>query len=274
MNWVQTGDLTVAYRWHGQGERVLVLLHGMAVDGRMWQPQLEALGQHCRLLVPDLRGHGHTQSGNPSSGKRYSMELLADDLHVLLGALEVRQPALLGASLGGMVALTYAAKYGNVQAVAAAGAAASATLTWADKWQTYTLGWSLAPSVRLMGAAGVTDMMFAAGRMLRGPQWVGAHAEVADYVRGTMRRMDTGELARMYSLLLRYRGADWSRVSAPTLLLVGEHESRSVHTHGQHLAENIVEGRFAVIPGGGHVVNMEAPEAFNQAVLDFLREAL
>lgn len=268
MNWVKVNHLNVAYQWHGEGKETLVLLHGAMVDQRMWAYQLDALGQHYRLLTFDLRGHGHTQGGQQ---ERTTIALLADDLHHLLDVLNVQNPTLLGLSLGGMVALTYTAKYAGVKALVAAGAAASSTLTLTDWVQTYSLGWSLAPTVRLLGAAGVTDLMFSTGRLLRGSKWVGANETVDQYVRNTMRGMSTEDVARTYDLLLRYRGSDWSRISAPTLLLVGEHESKSVHHHGRYLSEQIPHAEVQVIPGAGHVVNMEQPERFNQAVLNFLR---
>ena len=277
MNWIQINDnfLRVAYRWYGasevSGKPVLVLLHGMTLDGHMWQPQLDALGQRFRLLVPDLRGHGHTYEEAPCP--RPTVRTLADDLRSLLVALNVRRPVLVGVSLGGMTGLTYAARFKQGEysplAVIAAGAAASTTLTCIDKWQTYTVGWTLAPTVQLLGTARVTDLMFATAKLMRGSQWIGADAEVDDYVRSTMRRMTTEDLARVYALVLRYRGEDWGRITAPTLILVGEHESKSVHQHGHYLAKR-TDGTFRCIPNAGHVVNMEQPARFNRAIEEFL----
>jgi pimeloyl-ACP methyl ester carboxylesterase len=73
----------------------------------MWGPQIEALKGDYRILAYDTRGHG----GSEAPPGPYTLELLADDLHALLGALGVERAHFCGLSMGGMIGQTYALKY-------------------------------------------------------------------------------------------------------------------------------------------------------------------
>ena len=70
----------------------------------------------------------------------------------------------------------------------------------------------------------------------------------------------------IYSLAPRLR-----ELSVPTLLIVGEHDEPCVKVH-RFMADTIPGARHVLIPGVGHLTNLEAPDAFNRAVTRFLRE--
>jgi pimeloyl-ACP methyl ester carboxylesterase len=72
----------------------------------------------------------------------------------------------------------------------------------------------------------------------------------------------------IYSLAPRLRG-----LSVPTLLIVGEHDEPCVKVH-RFMAETIPGARHVVIPGVGHLTNLEAPDTFNRVVAEFLREVM
>lgn len=92
------------YRTAATGTPPLVLLHGIGSRGASWWPVIDALAEQFSLYVADLRGHG--ASGKPETG--YRLPDYAADLTALLDALELDQPAILGHSLGGLIALTWA----------------------------------------------------------------------------------------------------------------------------------------------------------------------
>lgn len=103
---VTTPRLTIHAETAGDGEP-LVLLHSLAMDGRMWLPLMERLGSRFRCWALDARGHGRTSwDGHP-----FTMTDLADDLCAALDALELERVHLLGLSMGGSTALTFAGRY-------------------------------------------------------------------------------------------------------------------------------------------------------------------
>ncbi len=81
------------------GNPVVVLIHGLGVNRKMWQEFSTALSQNYRVLSYDLYGHGESQF--PSN--RPSLKLFSDQLAGLLGELELKASSLIGFSLGGMI---------------------------------------------------------------------------------------------------------------------------------------------------------------------------
>src|SRR5688572_24441063 len=95
------------YTDKGRGEP-LVLLHGFPLDRRMWDAQVERLSQKYRVIAPDLRGFGQSRRDDP-----FTIESLADDIHLFLQQLVALPCVLAGLSMGGYVALAYARKYAS-----------------------------------------------------------------------------------------------------------------------------------------------------------------
>ncbi len=267
---VQTDDIQTYYEIRGEGSPLL-LLHGGFVDHRMWQPQILAFAQDFQVIVYDMRGHGKTGG---SQKRRYSTQLFARDLDALLQQLEIEQAIVCGLSLGGIIAQAFAALYPErISALILCDTAVSTTLTWSDKIQIYLLGWSLSPSVRLMGARRFVDYAFWFARLTRGEAWFGQNAEVREYVRDCMRSFDTREMAKLYNLIVGFHGVDLAKIKVPALVINGEYESANVLQHTAYIQRRIPHAKTAVIPGAGHTSNMENPQVFNEVVLHFLREA-
>ena len=100
MPFVSTTTGNLYYRLDGaEGKPVLVLSHSLGLDHGMWDPQVEALASHFRVLRFDTRGHG-ASSAVPGD---YTIEQLGGDVLALVDALGIQQFAYCGLSLGGMV---------------------------------------------------------------------------------------------------------------------------------------------------------------------------
>ncbi|PIE45603.1 MAG: alpha/beta hydrolase [Gammaproteobacteria bacterium] len=102
----------IYYQSYGDNNnKTLVLLHSGGMAGIEWQPQIEMLAKHFRLLVPDLPGHG--KSIVPE-GKTLSISMMAESVVELLKHERVDKAHLLGSSMGGAVALWMALKFPDV----------------------------------------------------------------------------------------------------------------------------------------------------------------
>lgn len=99
----------VHYYEMGSGEPIL-LVHSAAQSIYTWRTLMPLLAEHYRVIAVDLPGFGH--SDRPIS-LNYSMEEMADILILIADALELRQPSLIGATMGGMYAMLAAAKAPN-----------------------------------------------------------------------------------------------------------------------------------------------------------------
>ena len=115
---IKTNGLNIYYEDYGSGEP-LVLLHGGLGSSARMRPLVPALSKHCRVIVPDARGHGKTD--NP--GGKFSYRLLADDLAEFIQRLGIHQPFICGWSDGGQTALELGMHYPNLAKGLVAGAA-------------------------------------------------------------------------------------------------------------------------------------------------------
>lgn len=87
----------------------LMPLHGFTGDSSTWMPFCGTFGKHAKLIIPDIIGHGKTES--PQELNRYKIESAANDLVHILDELGVERADLLGYSMGGRLALTFAVLY-------------------------------------------------------------------------------------------------------------------------------------------------------------------
>ena len=96
--------MKLAFDDAGRGDCV-VLIHGHPFDRTLWAPQLAALSGDFRVIAPDLRGFGRS----PVTPHRVTMREYAADLEDLLDSLEIARAAIVGLSMGGLVAMELAA---------------------------------------------------------------------------------------------------------------------------------------------------------------------
>jgi pimeloyl-ACP methyl ester carboxylesterase len=100
----------IAYEVHGEGNRVLILIHGLLMNGHMYDalaPELAARGN--RVITVDLLGHG--ASDRPDDLRQYSMAQFADQVAALIDHLKLDRPVVGGTSLGANVSLELGARH-------------------------------------------------------------------------------------------------------------------------------------------------------------------
>lgn len=108
MEKVRCDGNTLCYSDQGEGETI-VLLHGFCGSAEYWEQVIPSLAGRYRVIAPDLRGHG--ESDAPLGA--YTIEGMADDVLALLDALKLSRVILLGHSMGGYVALSFAQRYAD-----------------------------------------------------------------------------------------------------------------------------------------------------------------
>ena len=95
--------------WNEEGHETIVLLHGFTGSIKTWAQLSKQLPSSIRIIAIDLLGHGKTDA--PANASRYSMTEQIEDLECLFQQLKLQQFTLLGYSMGGRVALSYAVSY-------------------------------------------------------------------------------------------------------------------------------------------------------------------
>ena len=247
------------YTDRGRGQ-ALVLLHGFPLDRRMWNAQVERLSHVCRVIAPDLRGFG--RSGNSDL---FTIESLADDIHVFVEQLVAKPCVLAGLSMGGYVALAYAKKYprdlrGLVLLDTKAAADAPAAKEGRGK---------MIELVRSQGAAAVAEQMLP--KML-GPTTQQNRPEVVKTLRSLMAECapQTIEYALAAMRDRPDRSAELSSIKAPTLVVVGEADAITPPDVAESMANAIPGAKLEVIRDAGHMAPMEQPEQVNRAIERFM----
>ena len=251
-----------AYSSQGNGQTTVFLLHGIGGGKEYWALQLDVLARAgYRAVAWDMPGYGQSESVQP-----YTLSVLAKSLELLIDHVAPRRAMLLGHSMGGMVALEALALFpGKI-----AGAILSCTSPAFGKsdgaWQQGFLRQRLAP---LDAGQGMSDI---APGLVRG--MVAANADPAA-VRRAIDIMSAVPPATyrvaLHALMNFDRRALLPAISVPTLALAGEVDPNAPPTVMQKMAEKIPDGKYECLPQTGHLASLEQPEAFNEAVLRFLK---
>ena len=255
---IEANSARLACEIAGQGEPV-VLIHGFTLDRSMWDDQMPALTPHFRVIRYDARGFG--QSSLPR--EQYTHH---DDLNALLDVLDIPSAHVCGLSMGGGIALRFACVYPH-------------------RVRSLMLVDSTLPGHPLPPETGAR----------LGAVYAAAREEGLDAARESWlthplfapctEQPDVAE--RMKRMVGDYSGWHWvndepaaeldppvtarlKQITAPTMVVVGERDIADFQTFARRMVDEIPEAELATIPNAGHMSNMEAPEIFNQVLVDFL----
>ncbi|MEJ3745220.1 alpha/beta fold hydrolase [Actinomycetes bacterium KLBMP 9797] len=247
--------MTLAYDVSGSGHTV-VLLHSTVCDRRMWDPQVPALvDAGYRVVRCDLRGFGDS----PMPDQPYND---ADDVVALL---DVERVALVAASGGGEVALEFAARWPR---------RVTALVLLATAWGDH----EASAELRAFGAR--EDALLEAGDVagatdLNVDTWLGPHADEATRakVREMQRRAFEVQLATADEVEPIRVATDLSVITAPTLLISGDHDLADFRQIATHLSERIAGARHVALDWAGHLPSLERPDVVNALLTDFLDHA-
>lgn len=263
----------IAYLDVGQSHSPpLVLLHGGAVDKRMWHPQLDVFPDH-RLIVPDARGHG--ESSDAQAPYR-----LADDVVALLDALEIERAVLVGISMGGGTACDVALEHpGRAAAIVVSGTGTSEP-EFTDPWAVRAFAeWRAAEQGGDLDAWLEVFQRFTVGPE-RLPEQVDPDvrelvaAMARDTVTGHLRMAEDGTPIPPHPVTpVTHTWERLDQLTIPVLALCGALDGVDHRANGRRLADAVADGRYVEVPGSAHYPNLENPEVFNREISEVARRA-
>jgi 3-oxoadipate enol-lactonase len=245
----------------GHGKPV-VLLHAFPLARAMWRPQVEALQAEYRVITPDLRGFG--DSGGFTDAP--SIRQMADDVAGLLDALGVTEPVVLGGlSMGGYVALTFARDH----AARLLGLILADTRAEPDNAEGKANRDNLIAFAQRHTAADVIEQMLP--KMLSDETRSRRPEVVAEVKRLAAAQSVDGVVTGLQALRDRPDSSPvLGGIRVPTLVVVGADDALTPRAMAETLVAGIRGARLEIIPGAGHLSNLEQPAAFNEAVRAFL----
>jgi pimeloyl-ACP methyl ester carboxylesterase len=258
------GNLKLYYEAHGEGEP-LVLIRGLGSNADHWYAQAPVLSGHWQVIVFDNRGIARSRD----PGGAFTIADMASDTVALMDDLGIPEAHVLGLSMGGMIAQELAVSHpGRVRSLILAATHCGGAQ-------------AIKPSEEVAGAIGrvasenseqarlASLPVFFAPRTLNEKQQV-----IQDYAAVSMRHPAGPEiLTRQMAAIARHDTCGrLSRITAPTLVITGAEDVLVPPGNARILADRIPGAELRVIPECGHQVLIEAPEASNQAIIEFLQQ--
>ena|SRR5579859_1895022 len=241
----------------------LVLIHGFGLDLRMWDDQFTALARRFQVIRYDVRGFGKPTL--PTHGP-YTH---ANDLKGLLAHLALSQAHIIGLSMGGVIAISFALTYPNmVRSLILADTALNGyqfSQVWTAQWD------RIAAEARSHGPKGANQLL------LGHPLFAAA-------------RENAAVASRLTQIINDYSGWHWinndehseselpdqhrlNLITVPTLIIVGQRDLPDFQAIAALLQERIPRASTVQLAQVGHMANMEAPVQFNDLVETFLGSA-
>jgi pimeloyl-ACP methyl ester carboxylesterase len=238
-----------------------LLLHGIGADGRMFVPLVDRLWESgARPGIWCLPGYGP----KPLSGA-FTFPSLAATLAAELDVLRAERVILLGHSIGGMLALEFAATFPNRVRALILSATTPAFGSRDGSFQREFVSARLGP---LDAGRGMAEMAAEAA-----PRLVGSAAvpEAAPTLVRLMSEVPEATFRAAIACLVTFdRRADLSRITVPTLLIAGEEDTSAQLKTMTRMAEAIPGARLEVLSGTGHLAPLECPDRFADIVRRFL----
>ncbi|MEX0665083.1 MAG: alpha/beta fold hydrolase [Acidimicrobiia bacterium] len=257
---------TIAYHTYGRtnGEPVL-MLQGLGADSRGWALQRMAFGRRFRCIAVDNRGVG----GSAGAPRPYSLLEMADDAVAVLDAEGVESAHVMGASMGGAIAQFLAVEHADrVRSLVLA-----CTACKHHDWRRELLQeWADAVLERGTGALASDGLHWLVGPRLRRRfgGWLNLMARVL------LQATPEAFAAQVQAILdapddVRF---DLCRVAVPALVITGSQDLLTPLGDAEELNELIPGSQLFELRGAAHALMVEAPNAYNAAVLDFLKEVV
>jgi 3-oxoadipate enol-lactonase len=257
---ISVNDIQIYYELHGPPDaEVVALSNGVLMSTASWALQTAVLSQRYRLLLYDCRGMW--QSEHPPGP--YSMEMHADDLAGLLDALGIEAAHIGGTSYGAEISMIFALRYPertkSLIVTSAASHVEPLLKSFIDNW--YAAAVAQDPKQLFQAVYPITFS----------DAWIAENQVALNQAQERYKLLDFEAFS---VLLLSFSQLNITenlhRITAPTLVVVGEEDILKPRHYSEIITEKIPNAEFAVIPGAGHAALWEKADVFNSLLLGFL----
>ncbi|MDZ7806630.1 MAG: alpha/beta hydrolase [Gracilimonas sp.] len=269
------GDPSIAYIDEGSGEKTILLVHGLASNAGFWRYNIEALSENHRVIAVDLPGYGKSDKGDYEYGMVYYAEQIAS----FIDRMSLDQVVYVGHSMGGQIGITLAINHPEAidQLILAAPAGIEKFDAGEGEW--------LANALNMEGITKATEPQVRANLSINFYKW---NPEFEWMVEERVRMAKTDEMKEFsYTVIQSIKAmideptaGMLGRISQPTTIIYGEYDglipNRYLNPGFPHAVfekgdELIPRSSLTEIDDAGHMLMIEKPESFNQAVLSAIR---
>jgi len=266
---IRTDDgVDLYYEEAGRGTP-LVFVHEFAGDHRSWEPQLRFFARRYRCVAFNARGY--PPSGVPKDPKAYSQDRATDDIAAVIEGLELAPAHVVGLSMGAFATLHLGLRYPRLaRSLTAAGVGYGAAPGKRDQFRAEVdatadrIAAEGMPTMAKTYGRGPTRLVFEEKDPRGYAEFLSQLAEHdTDGAALTMRGVQR-ERPSLFDLEAQFR-----KLTLPTFIICGDEDDPTLEP-GLFLKRTISTSALLVMPRCGHTMNIEDPDTFNRAVLDFI----
>ena len=257
---INANGIDINYELTGKKDGPVVMLsHSLACSLVMWQPQMAVLESDFQVLRFDTRGHG----GSDAPRGAYSLESLTADAVGLLDALNIETVHFVGLSMGGMIGQCLALDYSDrLKSLALCDTAAVMPEETQPIWQ------------QRIDAAGETGMAGQVDETLERwfrPEYLQLNPPEVEMIRRQILATPPAGYIGCCEAICRLQYLErLAQIKLPTLIMVGEEDPGTPVAASEAMHAQIEGSKLVILPEARHLSNIEQPEAFNTALMDFL----
>ena len=237
----------------------ILLLNSLGTTTEMWAPQRALLEKHYRVVQLDTRGHGQS----PTPPAPYSFDDLVADAFAVLDSYGIKTASVMGCSIGGMTALGMAvAAPERIERIVCTAARADSPPPFRQSWY---------DRLEIMDENGVEGLWGGSLGNWLTPAFKEANPETVAEMKNSF-LMTTPEGYRGCAMALK--DLDYlkhlSTMDVPVLYVAGSEDKGATPDTMREMTLAAKKGEFALVPEAGHIVNVNNPDGFAQAITDFL----
>ncbi len=242
---------------------LVILLHGIGGNRLNWREQLQSLAPEFTAVAWDARGYGASEDYEGA----LDFADFSADLQRVIDAFGCRRAHLVGLSMGGRIALDfYGRTSDHVASLVLADTSAGAEATRSREALEEVLRLRQKP---LLDGQTPVEMGYGMAQHLVAPD---ASAAAVQSVIDSFAALRKASYLKTLDTVTRYtKFPPFASIKVPTLVMVGEHDRIATPDYARSMAAAIPNGQFCLLPDAGHLSNLENPDAFDRALITFLR---
>lgn len=247
----------------GESKEWVCFIHGAGGSSSIWHPQIRSFSKEYNILLIDLRGHGRSRSLKIKDVKRFNFDVIVDDIMEVLIHKQIDKAHFVGISLGTIIIRCIAERYTEkVLSMTLGGAVFKLSLKSKFLIKVGNLTKSFIPHMilyRIFASIVIPKNAYKSSRLI--------------FI-NEAKKVYSREFKKWFSLTtklkpLLYLFREKEHLS-PTLYIMGEHDTLFLPGI-KTLTKEHKKASLVILKNSGHVVNIDAPEEFNQTTLDFIR---
>ncbi len=243
-----------------EGEGIpLILIHGIGSSHQVWLHLFPALTKKFRVIAGDTRGHGN--SSKPKG--EYSIKLFTEDWAQLIEFLGLDSAYLMGASMGGAIAMQTALDHAEkVKALILVD-------TWAYPHPDFVA--HIKKRIEVLEEGTLSEYMELTMPFVYSRQFLKEKPQIIDEHGARLAKTNLDALKASCRALLDFDVRERIlQIKIPTLVIVGTNDLLLPPLHSEFISGCIEGSRYTAIKGAGHLPHVERPEEFVKAVFHFL----